>query len=433
MKLGQALRRTALMALCFLPQCGGEESATPPHPIFAHWHEVLMGQSAPEALYPESLKNGGSLSEEEQRVIDEIRGHVKDAQDAAEALYQARLGIIRGMLEDPGFFMDGDELDELFTTCGNYLAEGFRRDLEALSFGLSWLDAGCVEPPTRPGRQELLFRPELESILALNVDGCTSEICAGYGYVNGLWMKRQDAFMERLHSLYGDGELAPDDSGRIAPFTQLCWLRDNNGELTPATQAFRSDMQARIRHEQEAWKRYLDVMQELMCPSSGYRGSGTGIFMSTYESHLLDSRERFLCLLAGGVKGLPQLNNLNVERRAELQELHVEHAFGEIFSEHATLFRHPRLEGNPWCIRFEGCGAGFIFVHEGNALQRYAAEYPKGGEIEVIGYQSIEQTTTPHIPEEGEEATARPSALRQVFHLITYKTPEGETPEANEE
>ncbi len=386
-----------------------------------------MGQSTPEALYPETLKDGSPFSTEELEAATEVRGHAIDSIEAAQELYRARLGILKASLEFPADDMEEEDYAENLASCEAWLVEGFRRDLEALSFHLSWLPAGCVEPSTRPGRQELLFRPVLESILFSQVDGSTSEICAGYSHVNSLWMERQDAFMEHLHSLYGNGEPTPDASGRLIPFTRMSWPCDDEGQLTPEARVFRSNMQALIRKEQNAWKRYHKVMLDLVCPGPGYRGSGVGMFMSAYEPHLLDSRERFLCLLAAGDRGLRHMEAVDRLRLAELQELHSKHPFGEIFTEAATLFRHPKLEGNPWCIRFHDCGAGFIFVNDSATLRRYAAENPGGSEqVEVQGYQCIEHRATPWLPEDGESTATGAPGPQQVFHLLSYSLPDDE-------
>ncbi len=447
MNLTRALTLTALCALFLLPPGLAQESAAPEqpelsHPVLVHWHEVLMSQSEPELLLHCTLKDGEKLSEEEQRDFDEAREHIATALDAAESLFRARMDIIEHAMSVPGsrYFQEGDEdewteeAEEVYTTCEQWVAEGFRRDLEALSFSMSWLDAGSVTPALRPGRQELLFRPERDSLAFAQVDGNTSDIAAGYASLNQDWQQQQDLFMKRLISLYGDGELAASDPELCEPFTGMSWQREEDHEMTRETLLFRARMRELIRWEQQVWEIYLKAMEELVSPCSGYRGSGTGSFIEEYKSHLLDSRERFLCLLTVGCRNLHKLSELTTERSAALLELHTRHRFGEIFTCDTQIFRHPKLEGNPWCIRFHRQGAGFIFIHENEELQRYAASHPQGGETEVRGYQAIEQVGAPfeRVEEKDrygdEEPFHRPEGglePRQVFHILSI-TPERE-------
>ncbi len=399
--------------------------APAPHPIFEHWAEVFKAESSPESIY--FYKEGEALSEEEQEELDEIRGKALIALEAGKKLFRARWDIIEGATQVPGANLREEEAEATLSLCREWLAECFRRDLEALSFGNGWLSQGCVAPPLRPGRQELLFRPTQEELDFNQVDGCTAEIGWGYARVNGVWEQRQDAFMKRFLSLYGGGELGPSDNGLRDPFIDLPWQQDEDGKLTPGAVRFRTAMQAKIREEQQIWKQYQQAMVALVSPSRGFTGSGSGIFMTAYESHLLDTRERFICLLTTRFEGVKKLTQHETLRRAELLELHPEHLFGEVFSDDVTLFRHPQLEGKPWCIRFQGKGAGFVFVSEGEELSRYAEAHPQGGDAEVSGYLSIEMTGEPYEAERSDEferhriPAPRPAggmAPRQVFHMI---------------
>ncbi len=435
MKCGHAICLASLLSLYLLPPVKGEEPMPPGqseqqaeqpehvHPIFDHWHEVLMAQSEPEQLFAYHLEEGKKLSEENLKQAEETRQLIANAMEAAQMLFEARMDIICNSL----FIPDSPYLDEIHThklsqqgkallaTCEHWVAEGFRRDLEALSFGISWLDAGCVEPSLRPGRQELLLRPALETtILEQGDEGFTSN--------NERWQQRQQLFMKNLFARYGQGELDSYNHESRDPFTGMPWNQDQDSAMALRLLRYRARMQELIRNEQEAWEIYDEAMSELVCPYYGYFGSGHDTFKAMYQSNLLDSRERFLLLLTVGCRNLHTLNDLAIDHQAELQELHTDYRFGEIFTAHAHLFRHPRLEGKPWCIRFKGMGAGFIFIKDNEVLQHYATTHPQGGDISVRGYQSIEPVGAPYEPPRPEGGFK----LRQVFHMIACPAPEKE-------
>ncbi len=446
----------ALASLLLLPLARGQESAVAPqlpeqpvhtHPVLDHWQEVLMSQSEPERLFRYDFKPGEAreLTEEEQRHVAEARERIAAALEAARALYQARMDIILNAMNVPGspYFVEWAEDDVLrstvdmwaprgeaaFNACKQWVAEGFRRDLEGLSSHLGWLEPGSVEPSQRPGRQECLLRPELDS-LTLRMGSWGYGVAGGYGSLNDEWRKKQDDFMKKLLALYGGGEPLPFDSGDREPFTGMNWKLGEDGQMTPTMHQFRANMQELIRREQKAWEHYRDVMPQLVTPYFGYGGSGEGYDQMSYESLLLDSRERFLCLLLVGCDRLNELNDLACERSGALLELHKRYRFGEIFTWEAHIFRHPGLEGNPWCIRFPSEGVGFIFVNDGVALRRFAARYPEGRRVEVRGYQSLEYRGTPCAAPEDDESAAeaeveahapRVSEPCQVFHLLNFK------------
>ncbi len=466
MNIAHCLFLTTLASLTLLPQGCGEEPpvvppdasqeaqmapATPapsPHPVFDHWQAVLTKQSTPEAFY--SCTAGEVLSAEEQEELAEVKRLVATALKTAIELYKTRHNLFSEAMHMPGLGLldeadvdDEDaELKSLLAPFEALLAEGFRRDLEALSFCSGWLEAGSVEPGLRPGRHELLFRPTAEALAFEQVDGCNAEIDGAFASLNEDWKKRQDLAMSHFLSAYAEIDSISTLSSLRDPITGQYWQEDGaDGQLTKATMLYRRCMQALLRAEQQVWERYRDAMLALVCPSQSYQGSGTGIFMSDYECYLLDSRERFICMLTVGTHGIDKLHHLAIERGAELTELHRRHRFGEIFISSATLFRHPKLEGHPWCIRFSEQGAGFIFVSDGPVLRAYAAEHPDGGELKVRGYQSIEQTGTPYEAENdvndyGEnlpkEHPAGGLQLRQVFYLLSVIEPEDEVDEVEE-
>ncbi len=403
-----------------LPCAGQQVDANPA--IFAHWDEVFSSQTTPEALFGGSDED--EVDKEQREEAAEVRGVCTTALKAARELYSARLELLREGVNAPRnpHQNEAEKAEEaaVFLQTGEVLlVEGFRRDLEALSFSETWLMAGSVEPGTQPGRQELLYRPVLNGFSFEQVDGCNVEISCGYADLNTEWRKQQDDFMKSLHTAYGKGD---EGSGRN-PFTGELWSDGDDA----ATKRFRAGMQKLLLREQQAWERYREAMMELVCPSNSFTGSGAGSFMSIFECHLLNSRERFLCLLVAGTGGLDKLPRLLPERCAPLLELHPEHRFGEIFTCGASLFRHPKLEGNPWCIRFEAQGAGFIPVADGSALRRYVKEFPDGGELEVRGYQTIEVSGWPYVSVErkdgdGIQRTCPQGGLapRQVFILQQF-------------
>ncbi len=389
MKLAPAL---ILTAHCLLIPCKGESANAPsPHPIFEHWQEVFAAQCTPEVLF---YTGEDAMPEEERAAMQEnidsevaqVEEHATAALEAAQALYSARADLLREAMRAPGSYLNEDAKAAInLLTCSEaMLAEGFRRDLEALSFSGTWLQAGVVEPALQPGRQEQLFSPPLNRFAFEKADGCQAEISARCERLNKEWRRQQDVFMAQLRARYG----TEDADNTRDPFTGDLW----QDEESTATQTFRAGMQQLIDREQQAWQRYLEAMNDMVSPCPSYMGSGTGIMISIYERDLLDTRERFLCLLAAGSYGPEEVLALPVVRAAALQELHPEHRYGEQFTAVATLFRHPKLKGHPWCLRFDGCGAGFIFVQNNEVLRRFAAELPEGGRATVRGSQQLEGT-----------------------------------------
>ncbi len=424
-----------LLALTLLTSCNGQEDEAdtlppapaltpPPHAVFEHWHEVLMAQSEPRTLFRYEEQDGREPTEEEKNEVEEVRYHIAHALEAAKTLYRTRMAFFHTALNRPDGSLSRDEekKEDIIASCETLLAEGFRRDLEALSYQGTWMDEGTVEPSTRPGRQELLFRPALNAFAFRQVHGCMVEISSNYCQLNDIWEKHQDAALAKLLADYGNGIHA----AMREPFTGDLW--ENGSHPHPELAPYRASMQTCIHQMREAWVAYRDAMLQLVCPCHGFRGSGEGIFMSLYESYLLDSRERFLCMLEAGAHGLHKLSDIPAERSGALLELHPKHRFGELFSADARLFRHPKLEGNPWCLRFEGCGAGFILVRDGVALRQFAEQHPQGGATVVYGYQSLECVGTPYEQVAGsswESTLPRPDGglkPQQVFHLLKCKT-----------
>ncbi len=452
MKLSCALCHAALAILFLLPQSCGQEPATKPqlpeqpvhtHPIFEHWQQVLMEQSEPELLLGCSVREGEQLPEEERKEFEEARANITTALEAAKKLYQARIDLIYNIMNIPGcrYFEEMSLAEEaksyykpwsedgkaVFEFCRQWIAEGFRRDLASLGACGLWLDVNQVDPALRPGRQECLLRPELNSLIFEQVHAERYGIGAIYSDINTLWMERQDHFMKRFLDCYNDENLLSPNTRFQDPFTYMCWVPEKDGSVPPGIRQFQAYVQECMRREQEAWEHYLEAMREIVCPCRGYRGSGHGSFMREYTSHLLDSRERFLCLLTIGSEQLHKLPDLPADRYAALQELHADHRFGEIFTCEAHIFRHPKLEGNPWCIRFRRQGAGFIFVNDGPALRHFLSLYPEGGDIEVRGYQAVEMAGTAYKQTKESDYTnigwpqPRPAGglePRQVFHLL---------------
>ncbi len=408
MKLAPALLQTALAALCLLPPCPGQEAATPAlPPIFEHWQEVLVSQCTPEVLFyagedaiPENERE--AMREEIESEVAEVEEHATEALEAAKALYRARAELLREAMQAPHNDLSPEAITNLFATGDKWLTDGFRRDLEALSFSGPLPKAGTVEPSTRPGQQEWLFCPPTNAFAFEQVDGCQAEISWRYEELNTEWREQQDRFMAHMLAQYQKN----DDYVRD-PFTGHLWADERLETCAPAVDAFRARMQQLIHREEEAWKRYREAMLALVGPCPSYCGSGLGISMSVCERSLLDTRERYLCLLAAGADGMDKLERLPQERAAAFLELHPLHRFGEVFTETAILFRHPKLEGQPWCLRFDSYEAGFIFVQDNDVLRRFASVHPSGGEATVRGCQSIEGNPP-----------------QQVFILQSYDSPQ---------
>ncbi len=253
-----------------------------------------------------------------------------------------------------------------------------------------------------------LFCPVRNRIAYSQADGCQAEISMRHEELTDEWRGMQDRFMARLRARYGEGE----DVAERDPFSGSLWCRKDE-----ETARFCEGMQGLIDREQQAWQQYLSAMCEMVAPCPSYHGSGTGIAQMAYERDLLDTRERFLCLLAAGGDGMAHWPQLSPERHAPFQPLHPLHRFDESFTANAHLFRHPRLPGKPWCIRFEGYGAGFILVQENRALREFAEKHPEGGKSEVFGYQTL-QCRGPLAIMEGGTYTpdAPPPAMDHVLH-----------------
>lgn len=399
--------------------------------VFAHWERVLMAASEPSKLL--HVEPGEALSEEEQQEVAEARQHVKEALDAARALFQAQMDLIQGPLFHPLFYVE--DLEKELAACEAYLAESFRRDLEALSFQNSFLPAGWVEPSTRPGREPVQSPSDLESLLWLRtMANSTVGVECTLATLHLDWMANQKRFMERYLAYYGDrnGDIYASDCD---PFTGLRGIENTeipvsapNGATPARTTDYSTAMRALIRREHRAWKRYLTAMGNLVCPCRGYRGTGQGTAILVYQESLLDSRQRFLYLLASGSEQLDHLSPRPCEREAALQPLHGAHVFGEIFTDSAFIFRHPKLEGHPWCINFPRAGAGFIMLKDNDVLRQYTADNPEGGHIEARGYQTIESTGEPfEMPQQEtlcpseKKVAAKPEGamqLQQVFYLL---------------
>ncbi len=408
-----------------------------PHRIFEHWQQVFDKACTPQQLC--LLREGESATEDQLNEVEEVRAKVHAAMEAAKELYRARVAIVEGPTTHPDYCEDEEDAAGVLGTCRELIAEGFRRDLEALATIGGWVNLEDIEPSMRPGNQSLLMRPTQEALAFAMMDGDTAEISRKTAAVNSAWWQRQNAFMEEHLAAYTEPAPHTQEMNRRDPFTGMCWLLGIDGKVRPETVEHIAGMRAAILREARAWGHYTSAMAELVCPSYDWRGSGAGIMCNMYESHLLDSRERFICLLTLGLDKADAVNHLAVEQQAELHRLHMDYPFGETFTSMATLFRHPRLEGHPWCIRFPDAGEGFIFVPEGEALTQYTAAHPEGGKVQVKGYQSIESVGKPYrrrtlldrscyeriktpVPEDALK-------LRQVFCLLSCVPEEEAVPE----
>ncbi len=398
----------------------------PPRPlpdIFRHLQEILMEQTEPAELL--GVEPGTEMTDEERQEFEEARGHVHEALEAMQELFLAQMALVRVPLAHPDYnAMEADEIEECVTTCEEYLAESFRRDMEGFSYDESFLRKGCVTPGTRPGNQALLHLTELDSLIRAGEDILSP---------NEAWLRRLEQLMEGYLAYYEPNASFNGTEDRD-PFCRMCtdenavsWPNGTNPAAEPVSVNYRAAMRELIRREHRAWQRYFEAMSALVCPCSGYRGSGVSDFRVSCESYLVASRERFIYMLTAGADKVVLLSERACEKEAELRELHGQYSFGEIFTETAEIFRHPRLAGNPWCIRFPSVGAGFIYLKENEVLQQYLSAHPEGGEVDVRGYQILESRGEPYEtvrPEDDYSAIKHPVPkpygaleLRQVFIL----------------
>lgn len=418
-------------------------SPRPLPPIFDYWQEVLMEQSeARKYLVLDEDEYNRPLTEDEKAEIEEVRGHIREALAAAKELFTAQMALIRGPLSHPHYHPnDPYEVEDYLAICEEYLAESFHRDLEALSFCASFMSAGCVEPTLHPGRRPMLSMSEPEVIFRQRIGGESTVAHAWQLDQRAAeWQERQKRFMENYMEHYGDGSEGVGGESRD-PFTGYCELMESgipacapDGSLSEKTVPYGEAMRELIRREERAWERYYTAMGELVCPSPGYRGSGTPAFTLEYQLYLLDTRERFLYLLASGDQIIKDLPSARQEKEAALLPLHRMYAYGEIFQDTALLFRHPKLAGNPWCISFPLAGPGFIYVKDNDVLRRYVAAHPEGGDVNIRGYQVLESRGEPYSSNKQEgssdddvPAPAADNALemQQLFDLLECSPADG--------
>lgn len=411
-------------------------SPRPLPPIFDYWQEVLMEQSeARKYLVLDEDEYNRPLTEDEKAEIEEVRGHIREALAAAKELFTAQMALIRGPLSHPHYHPnDPYEVEDYLAICEEYLAESFHRDLEALSFCASFMSAGCVEPTLHPGRRPMLSMSEPEVIFWQRIGG-DSSIANIWKLDQQIytWRDRQWRFMASYLEHYSNKSVYFESESND-PFTGYCKVMGTeipacapDGSRSDQTVHYREGMRALIRREERAWERYYTAMGELVCPSPGYRGSGTPAFTLEYQLYLLDTRERFLYLLASGDQIIKDLPSARQEKEAALLPLHRMYAYGEIFRDTALLFRHPKLAGKPWCISFPHAGPGFIYVKDNDVLRQYVDTHPGGGELEVRGYQALESHGEPYPSKQRESssdddapapAADRALEMRQVFHLL---------------
>ncbi len=399
--------------------------------VFEHIRVVLMEQTEPAAIL--FCVEGREMSEEERLECEEAREKALEAIEAMRELFLAQMALVRIPLEHPDYCsMTPEEREECISACEEYLAESFRRDVEGFSYDESFLERGCIMPGTRPGNQALLYQTELDLFLR------TKEYVPS---PNEDLLRRLDTLMEYYLECYQDygryrGVEGTEPFSRMYSVDEVVnWPHAADPAAEPTRVCYKDAMCELVRREYRAWKRYFSAMGELVRPCAGYRGSGMGFFRSLCESYLVASRERFIYMLMTGADNVVYLSERACEKAAELRELHAQYSFGEIFTESAVIFRHPRLAGNPWCIRFPSVGAGFIYLIENEELSRYLALHPEGGKTEVRGYQMLESRGDPYevVRSESYQEYVHPAPkpygameLRQVFHLLEVPKESGE-------
>ncbi len=404
-----------------------EKPAAAIPPAMESWQQTLLEQTEPKAYLSHEWEETGRLSEEGLEECAEAREHATTAIAAASALFSARLDIIRTLVDASSIGADDETRDMALSASEAILAECFWRDLRALASENTWLDYEALELPARPGRQHLRHLPACLNFLPCAGD--THERSVSYATINGVWERMQDHFLTLYTNYYreeGDSHLPRFRHHPGDPFTGNCYDKDDAD-----TRQHMDTVLKLFEKENTAWKAYRRAMEGLICPSRGYRGTGNGLSMSIMERHMLDSRIRFLCLLATGA-GYQAPPSIDCEQENELLELHPGHPYGEIFTTTAVLFRHKGLEGQPWCIRFPGVDAGFIPVQENEVLRSFLAKRPQGGECHPRGYQNLEIHGHPYEEAEDDAPQARPGgrmALRQTYVMLDAFVPE--EPEAN--
>lgn len=405
-------------------------SARPLPDVFADAERVLMEQSEPARLL--FLDHDGDLTEEEREEVEEARGHVREALEAAKSLFLAQMALVRVPLSHPDYFMEPEEVEKCLEICEEYLAESFRRDVELLSYSNSFLPPGCVEPSLHSGKNWEQHFSDVEVILQDAEDRLRDVGEYRYEVLYDEGEKQLTAFLDRYLAGYG-GEGVRGGEG-CDPFTGLHGIKGSVIEVgAPGEEGsvqvvdYGAVMQELIRREQLAWKRYVTAMGNLVTPCKGYRGSASDDRLPLYWRSMFKTRKRFFALLAAGADGIAGLPDDARERRAALLPLHDAYDFGEILTDYARIFRHPRLEGHPWCISFPYASAGFLFLSDSEVLRQFLAAHPEGGETEVRGYQMLESTGEPYERPRRETtgfrtiSAPRPDGaleFRQVFHVL---------------
>lgn len=411
-------------------------SPRPLPPIFDYWQRVFMEQTEERKyLVLDEDEYNRPLTEEDKAEIEEARRYVQEALAAAKELFTAQMALIRGPLSHPHYHPeDPYEVEDYLKICEAYLAESFHRDLEALSFCASFMSTGCVEPTLHPGGRPMLNKSEPEVIFRQRIGGDSSIATAWkLSQQASEWQNRQKRFMESYMEHYSYQSVYYERES-YDPFTEYCQVMGTeipacapDGSRSDRTVIYCEAMRELIRREERAWERYYTAMGELVCPSPGYRGSGTPAFTLEYQLYLLDTRERFLYLLASGDHIIKDLPLARREKEAALLPLHGWYAYGEIFRDTALIFRHPKLDGNPWCISFPQAGPGFIYVKDNDVLRQYVDAHPEGGEVDICGYQVLERHGEPY-PTDKQDNTSEDDApdhkadnaleMRQFFYLL---------------
>ncbi len=391
------------------------------------WGKALLSQTEPQAYFSHMFDNGEALTEVELGECREAREGAMQAVAAAGELYHARLELCRKLLALPWMSDEDKPSDDVLAACRLLIEDGFRRDLWGLACRTGWPELAALELPKQPGRQLLRHLPAPYSLAYLNMRGCTAEITHNSFVLVEQWEQMQEHFLACYANSFGDGDEENAFCQDRSPFTGHprpdSWSGADESCRAQVRQ-YRAELQALFVREKAAWKAYSEAMQALACPSISYSGSGVGIRMADVQRHLLDSRTRFLCLLAAGTER-DGLHNLATWHETALLELHPEHPYGEIFSAEAHIFRHPGLDGQPWCIRFPWVDAGFIPVKDGAALQDYLRTASRGGKAEVRGYQSLESSNTPYVAKDEPAGAHTPHqrpeggfTVQQVFILL---------------
>ncbi len=375
------------------------------------WERVQLEQYSDEEIY--------GTPEEMAESLGEIRGNIKAAIRAAGELYDSQLAFFRAALGTAcqEGSLSPERRDALLARCASLLQECIERDFREVS-QLTDAKAGLPAWSTSPGRWEGLNEPALirsmrESVYAHG----DSEASALVSLCGETWDALQKAALNQFMNAYR-GDIFTFGA-HCNPFTREEWACGEDGTPTAAVVAHRAKMLRLMEGEQKKWEAYVQAMETLVCPCEAFRARATPTMMADYYLHLLDSRSTYLQLLACNAFVFDVHDSWQQRRdmAAAARPLGSEHPVGEIFWTYGHIFRHPHMDGSPWCIRI---GAHSVLVlRDNDVLRDYLGKNPEGGAAEVCGYHCLECVGKPYPPGDDEARAAKDSMKLQPLFVLT--------------